>query len=175
MIEKRTKIVATVGPPSGNEAMITKLVEAGADVFRFNFSHGDYATFETWVNIIRDVATKVGKPIGILADLQGPRIRVGNLSEAGVEVTDGQEVFVGYNLFAPDVIPIDYPYLMKDIKKDSKILLVDGLIELKALEVLNDRIRCKVVHGGKIAAHKGVNIPGLLSQLNQSRRKMSVI
>ena len=160
MKDGRTKIVATIGPISGNEEMLKKLVEAGADVFRFNFSHGEYAIFEVWTNLIRKISGEIGKPLGILADLQGPRIRVGVLPDAGVDVIDGQEVFVGYNISGTDIIPIDYQYLLADIKTGSRILLVDGLIELEALEVLTDRVKCKVLQGGKILSHKGVNIPG---------------
>ncbi|MFA7309011.1 MAG: pyruvate kinase [Patescibacteria group bacterium] len=158
--QNRTKIVATIGPASASEKVLRSLVEAGMDVARFNFSHGEYDLFEGWLKILRAISVEKNQPIAVLQDLQGPRIRVGgDLPKEGVTLKDGEVVGIGYGAYRVGFVPIDYPGLLKDIGVGSRILLVDGLIELQVVSVSKTEAQAKVVIGGDIFPHKGVNIP----------------
>ncbi len=165
----RTKIVATLGPASNSEAMITELVKAGADVFRLNCAHSDHATLITVIRRVRRVARKQKRSIGILADLQGPKIRVGRFKNAEpIFLKRGAELIIDCT---PGVegepnggshirIGTIYRDLCKDVKQGERILLDDGLIELKTLRVAGDEIHTRVVHGGMLHQFKGINLPG---------------
>lgn len=165
---KRTKIVATLGPATSNEKMILELAKAGVDVFRLNCSHADHAGLTKNTKLIRKISKDLGKPIGILADLQGPKIRVGALS-APIEIKRGQSIIISTEpglVGKPPVgdetprVGTGYAGLAKDVKAGESILLDDGNLELKVESVKGTEVCCKVVHGGLLKQFKGINLPG---------------
>lgn len=162
-MKKRTKIIATLGPASSKLSVMEKLVKEGADVFRINFSHGEYSEHEVTIAKIRELETKMSRYIPILQDLQGPKIRVGMMPKGGVELIPRTTVkivarkIVGYD----QTIPTDYEHLPQDVKKGSTILMADGVYELKVLEINGDEVECRVVRGGRLTSHKGINLPGV--------------
>lgn len=159
---RRTKIVATVGPASESEQMLLALMEAGADVFRLNFSHGDHAGKARIIRRLRELSRQRRQAVAILADLQGPKIRVGHLREGALSLRTGQEVVLTTREVVGEgtVIPSDYKGLPKDVKPGDAILLDDGLLELRALAVTDEDVRCQVVVGGTLKDRKGINLPG---------------
>jgi pyruvate kinase len=158
---KRTKIVCTLGPASESIGTITKMVKAGMNVARLNFSHGTYDNHKILIENIRKVSTKTGEPVAIMQDLQGPKIRVGLLPEKGIEFEIGQKVT--FNTAVKDcengVIPIDYNDLHLFVKKNECLLLDDGKIETKIVRVSGTQIDVEVIVGGILTSHKGINIP----------------
>jgi pyruvate kinase len=160
---KRTTIVATLGPASSKLSMVEKLVSAGADVFRLNFSHGEKEAHESVVKNIRTVEKRTGRPIGILMDLQGPKIRVGEMPAGGVVVQRRRELTISTRHFVGNetMVSTTYRNLPKDVKPGDTILIDDGNIELKVLGVRGEDVRCRVESGGKIVSHKGINLPGV--------------
>ena len=158
---RRTKIVATLGPATGNESAIGALLQAGANVIRINASHGTAETRAEWIAAARRVAKSAEMPVAVLLDLQGPRIRVGDLA-APRELTAGQPV-----VFAPedqargDELPTTYDGLATDARVGSRILLNDGLLSVEVTAVDAPRVRGRVVDGGILTAHKGMNLPGV--------------
>jgi pyruvate kinase len=160
---RKTKIVATLGPVSSSPEMVHKLMQAGVDIFRLNFSHGDNAQKLELIGIIRRVSDKIGRQAGILADLQGPKIRTGKMAGEGMTLTRGQEVVITTDdvLGANGIIPTIYRSLPHDVCPGSRILLDDGLLELKVVGVDGERVRCQVVTGGLLKNNKGINLPGV--------------
>ena len=157
----RTKIVCTLGPASDNRETLRSLMEAGLSVARLNFSHGTHAQHAVTLALVRATATELGRPVAILGDLQGPRIRIGDLAEPR-RVTDGEDiVLVAGEDAAPDQFPTTYEHLCDDLKVGDRILIDDGLIELVALEVSKHDVTARVLHGGMIKSHKGMNLPGV--------------
>jgi len=158
---RRTKIVATFGPASDSETCIKNLLQAGVDVVRINMSHSDHAGCEVTVKKIRKLAAQLDKPVAILMDLCGPKIRVGAfingemLLEPGSSVTIASSQEPGQN----GRIPTQYTKLYKDVKKGERILLDDGNMELKITSVTNTDIHCNVIHGGILKDKKGINLP----------------
>jgi pyruvate kinase len=159
---RRTKIVATVGPASDSVERLSALIKAGVDVFRLNFSHGDHATKAEVIRIIRDLSDRHQHPVGILGDLQGPKIRTGLMQGGAMQLAAGQKVTVTTRavLGHDDIIPTIYQGLPKDVGAGDRILLDDGLMELKVLEVNGDEVLCVVVTGGLLKDRKGMNLPG---------------
>ena len=160
----RTKIVATVGPASGTPEGIRALIRAGVDVFRLNFSHGDHEQHAEYIRIIREAADEAGQPVGIMQDLQGPRIRTGLLrGHKAVTLKEGAEVTVRAGNFEGDAeeLAVSYDGLHSDVKPGCSILLADGMLELTVLKVEGVRVRCRVKTGGELGEHKGVNLPGV--------------
>ncbi len=157
----RTKIVCTLGPASSTRDALRGLVGAGLNVARINFSHSTHEQHAATIALIRDVAAETGRPIAILGDLQGPRIRIGELGQSR-ELPDGSDV-----VFAPegkengDEIPVTYEALADDVHDGDRILINDGLIELVVLDVSKPRVTARVVHGGQLSSHKGINLPGV--------------
>ncbi|MEO7367744.1 MAG: pyruvate kinase [Gemmatimonadaceae bacterium] len=157
----RTKIVCTIGPATSSEAGIRGLLEAGMNVARLNFSHGTHAQHAEVIETIRRVSAELEVPVALLGDLQGPRIRVGDISEP-VNVEPGQDLtLVHEGLEQASEIPITYDHLASDVHVGDRILIDDGLIELLAMEVEAPRVKVRVVHGGMIKPHKGLNLPGV--------------
>lgn len=159
---RRTKIVCTIGPASSSPEMLERLIRAGLDVARLNFSHGSHEDHRATYDKIRAAEAKVGKPVAIMQDLQGPKIRLGKI-DGTVALVEGEEItlssksdFVG----SGDRLPTTYPLLSKDVKVDEPILLADGRFELLVLSIDGDEIRCKVVVGGEVTSNKGINLPG---------------
>ena len=158
---RRTKIIATLGPASSSAEVLTRLFLAGADVFRLNFSHGTHEQHAATVALVRSTAAELGRPVAILGDLQGPRIRIGDLA-APRQVSDGEVVvLVAGEDAAPGQFPTTYEHLCDDLKVGDRILVDDGLIELVALDVGEHTVTARVLHGGMIKSHKGMNLPGV--------------
>jgi pyruvate kinase len=157
---KRTKIVCTIGPVSEKPAILQKMIKAGMNVARLNFSHGTHAWHGKVIKIIRKISKETGQPVGIIADLQGPRIRVGELPAAGVKLTPKEKVTLTTNLKnEKNKIPVTYTDLHKDLAPGNRILLDEGLLELKVLKISGRDILCEVVVGGVLTSHKGINLP----------------
>lgn len=161
--KRKTKIVATLGPASDTPETIGRLLQAGVDLFRLNFSHGDHAEKTRLIKLIRDASQRHGKQAGILADLQGPKIRTGKMVGDGMRLEKGQEVVITTAdcLGADGIIPTIYQALPQDVTVGSRILLDDGLMELKVLGVQDNQVRCMVVSGGLLKNNKGINLPGV--------------
>jgi pyruvate kinase len=158
---RRTKIVATLGPATGTEAQIGALLDAGANVVRINASHGTAETRGEWIAAVRRVADAKGLPVAVLLDLQGPRIRVGDLPVPR-ELTAGQTiVFAPEDVARGDELPTTYAGLATDARVGSRILLNDGLLSVEVTGVDGARVRGRVVDGGMLTAHKGMNLPGV--------------
>ena len=160
------KIVATLGPSSSDEAVLVEMVKAGMDVCRLNFSHGSHEDHGKKIKLIRKISKDLGKPISILMDLQGPKLRIGTLPEDVLNLESGQEVALSsredpQNLPEGVVfIPFDVPKLHEVLVPGNHILLDDGQLEFEVLRLDGDNIFAKVLLGGILKSHKGVNLPG---------------
>ena len=158
-----TKIIATVGPASHNPDVIKGLIEAGANVFRINCSHSDFATREKVIKTIRRFASKLKKEIGVLLDLQGPKIRVGKLDGGAIFLKDNKKIV----LTALDIVGtsetvhiVNFHELINSLKPTQRVLLDDGLIELKVLRTIDaSNLQCMIIYGGILKDGKGVNCP----------------
>lgn len=165
-MEQKTKIICTIGPSSWSSEKIEELVDAGMNVARLNFSHGTHEEKLEAIKKIKKIRRETGKNIGILQDLGGPKIRTGNLPEAGIDLPDGTTVrLLSGEDFLPGKeiieIPVSYTNLLEDIPEKSRILLDDGLLEFKVEKIIEPFLECRVIHGGILKTHKGVNFPGL--------------
>jgi pyruvate kinase len=158
---RRVKILATLGPASSDEAMIRKLHEAGADVFRINMSHADHDLMRELVRRIRSVETQVGRPIGILADLQGPKLRVGKFAEGKVDLQAGDEITLDDNPEPGDRnrVYLPHPEILEAVQVGHRLLIDDGRLELVCVETDRRSLRCRVVAGTRISDRKGVSLP----------------
>ncbi|MEO9614180.1 MAG: pyruvate kinase [Nitratireductor sp.] len=158
---RKVRILATLGPASSEEAMIRKLYEAGADVFRINMSHADHPLMRTLVERIRTVEKAVGRPIGILADLQGPKLRVGKFADGAVELEVGQTFTFDDNPEPGDSsrVELPHPEILHSVKKGDRLLIDDGRLQLKAVGTTGTAIKAEVVAGTKISDRKGVSLP----------------
>ncbi len=161
--KRRTKIVATLGPASSDPVTIGRLVEAGVDVFRLNFSHGEHATHRAACEAIRAESAAVGRHVAVLADLCGPKIRCGRFREGKIELGQGESVHVTTRDVSgePGLIPTVYDALPGDVRTGDRILLDDGNLELAVESVEGTEVRCRVVHGGTLSDKKGINLPGV--------------
>jgi pyruvate kinase len=158
---RKVKILATLGPASAEEAMIRKLFEAGADVFRINMSHTDHALLNTLVGRIRAVEAALGRPIGILADLQGPKLRVGRFTQGRETLSVGQRFTLDGDP-APGTnerVNLPHPEILRSVEPGHRLLIDDGKMELKALEADGRSIVCEVKVGTVISDRKGVSLP----------------
>ncbi|MCF7646194.1 pyruvate kinase [Bacillus subtilis] len=158
---RKVKILATLGPASSEEAVIEKLFEAGADVFRINMSHADHDLMRELVRRIRNVERKLGRPIGILADLQGPKLRVGKFKDGKVELTPGQTFTLDDNETPGDEtrVFLPHPEILQAVQAGDRLLIDDGRLALQAEATDGKSIRCKVISGTKISDRKGVSLP----------------
>lgn len=166
---KYTKIVCTLGPSSDSITEITNLVQAGMNVARLNFSHGSYEHHTKLINNIRKIEKITGKRIGILQDLQGPKIRLGILPEEGIKIKKNEIVILTANKISAKNtkdtnahfvrIPIQYKNLVKDVKTNDLILIGDGMIEIKVLKIVKDKIFCKTKIPGILKSNQGINVP----------------
>jgi len=164
MFGKRTKIVATLGPASSSTEVIEKLIHAGTNVFRLNFSHGAHEGHLQVIQAIRKAAENTGAYVAILGDLCGPKIRVGRFTEGPVELKPGDKFFLSENPDEPGTtrgIGTSYPHLTKDIKPGNVVLLDDGNISLRAFAVNGDCVDFEVLDGGVLKDKKGLNMPGI--------------
>ena len=158
---RKTKIIATVGPASYSGDEIEGLIRAGANVLRLNLSHGGLDTHAEVVKTIRAVSRKLNTPAAILLNLQGPKIRVGDLSNGPIELKPGQRISISAEPQDPTVITTTYKDLPRDVKPGDKILFDDGLIEARVTGISGPVVECEVVYGGLLKAHKGINLPGV--------------
>jgi pyruvate kinase len=158
---RKVKILATLGPASSSEEMIRKLFEAGADVFRINMSHADHGLMRELVRRIRSVETEVGRPIGILADLQGPKLRVGKFANGKETLEVGQTFTLDDNPDLGDAsrAHLPHPEILASVLPGHRLLIDDGKLELKAIACDGKSIVCTVVAGNKISDRKGVSLP----------------
>lgn len=165
--DRRAKIVATVGPASAAPFMLRTLFNKGVDTFRLNFSHGDHATHLSVIRAIRTLEEEVGTPIGILQDLQGPKIRIGRLSN-GPRVLDRHErvsLLPITETSDQSALPLPHPEIFAAIRPGHRLFVDDGRLRLKVIETAADRIEAEVVEGGKISDRKGVNLPDTILDL----------
>jgi pyruvate kinase len=158
---RRTKIVCTIGPASGSENILRRMIQAGMNVVRLNFSHGDHAFHASIIRTIRRTARRLGQPVAILQDLQGPKVRVGAIAGGRAMLRTGRRITLTSRKLLGDseIVSVDYPRLSRAVKKGDPIFLGDGEIELQALRVGADTVECRVVVGGTLAAHKGIHLP----------------
>ncbi len=157
---RRTKIVCTIGPATDSADGIRQLIEAGMDVARLNFSHGDREAHRRTIRLIRKISQETGREVGILQDLGGPKIRLGILSEDEVQLSTGDRVDLrpGESGGAGS-LPVMYAGLLDEVNPGDHILLSDGRVELLVLEKKRDRLVSRVLVGGVIQSRKGVNLP----------------
>ena len=174
---RNVKIVATLGPASNDYEMIRKLVEAGADVFRLNMSHGDHAEIKVRHEIIRKVEKDLNSPIGILADLQGPKLRVGVFAnDGGEELIPGADFRLDLDDAAGDVNRVQLPHkeIFDALEPGAHLLVNDGKIKLRVKDCGATFADCEVIVGGQISNRKGVNVPDVvlpLAALSEKDRK----
>jgi pyruvate kinase len=163
LIYRRTRIVATLGPASRDSETIERLIDGGVNVFRLNMSHGDQAGHRETYMRVREAAGKLNKPVAVMADLSGPKIRVGAFEGGFVELKGGEEVIVTTRDVTgkPGLIPSRYGALANDVEIGSRILLDDGNLELRVQSIDGSDIRCLVITGGALSDHKGMNLPGV--------------
>ena len=157
----RTKIVGTIGPASRSPEMLEKMIEAGLDVARINFSHGNHAMHAETIERIRTASVKVGKPVAILGDLQGPKLRVGQMEGEGVTLIPGQRVTLttDKSVSKGDLIPVQYKGLPQAVEPGDRILLDDGLLEMVVHETTETTVTAEIVIGGVLKSNKGLNLP----------------
>ncbi|MGD1931332.1 MAG: pyruvate kinase [Leptolyngbyaceae cyanobacterium] len=163
-----TKIVATIGPASSSRDTLLKMVKAGMNVARLNFSHGSYEDHTRMIQLLRAVSSELNTPITLLQDLQGPKIRVGQLADGAMELVDGETITLvplGAAANQTDGVEIDYPYLADEAQPGMMVLLDDGLLELKIETVEPPKVICRIVQGGLLKSRKGVNLPDLSLKL----------
>jgi pyruvate kinase len=173
-VTANAKIVATIGPASRSYETIRDIIEAGARVIRLNFSHGSAEEHQKTVDWARKASEELDTPIAIFQDLQGPKIRVGNLEGGDFTVMRGEELRISTEPCAGtrELISIDYPYLHEEVKTGDRILINDGLISLEVSRVEGTIIHTAVLDGGIIQARKGVNLPDIaLRHLSSYTRK----
>ncbi|WP_447978505.1 pyruvate kinase [Candidatus Nitrospira bockiana] len=164
---RKAKIVCTIGPASRSPEILDRLIESGMDAARLNFSHGTRESHAQAIQAVREAAARQRAPVAIIQDLQGPRIRVGTLPSGSLAILPGQVVrLVGEGSPSSSserdgmVIPVTYPSLAEDVRPGARILIDDGLIELTADRIVDHAVCCRVITGGTIGSHKGINLPG---------------
>ncbi|HPT87020.1 MAG TPA: pyruvate kinase [Bacillota bacterium] len=161
---KKTKIICTLGPASSSVAVLEKLINAGMNIARLNFSHGTYAEHAERIRLVREAAAKTKQPVGILADIQGPKIRTGLLPNEPLMMNKGDRFFLSADPAKeglPGYIYVKYPTLNEDVQVGRNIFLADGMIGMKILEKRPEGILCEVTSGGELTSKKGVTFPGV--------------
>jgi pyruvate kinase len=161
---RRTKIVATVGPASRSPETLERLVDAGVNVFRLNFSHGTHDEHLTVVKAVREIAARRRRPVALLQDLSGPKIRTGKVKGDAVQLVKGARIEITTDPSiegTAELISTTYAALPQDVTAGDQILLDDGNLELRVLGVSGNRVLCEVADGGPLKSHKGMNLPGV--------------
>ena len=164
-MERKAKIVATIGPASQDEAVLERLILAGVNVARLNFSHGTHEEHAEHIAIIRRISEKLNTSVGILQDLQGPKIRVGELP-APLQLSEGEIVHLYATETTPpsgneQKIPVDFRQLFDSVRTSDRLLLDDGRLTLEVVSVKERTLAARVVVGGPLSSHKGINLPGV--------------
>ena len=168
---RRTKIVATIGPASANPETLAALIAAGMDGARLNLSHGTREDHARSAQLVREAEAASGRPIALIADLQGPKLRVGDL-DADIELADGDSVVIaGEDAAHADDLPVSPAVLGSVLQPGNDVLIDDGLVKLRVVKVERGRARCDVLVGGVVSAHKGVNLPGVPLPIPSITRK----
>lgn len=160
----RTKIVATIGPATDGPEQIAKMIEAGMNVARLNFSHGSHQDHARYISMVRQEARKAGQPVALLQDLQGPKIRTGLLKDdQPVMLEDGQQLVITTEPTLGDAqrISTNYTHLPLDVAPGDRILLSDGLIEMRVVKKSQTEVTCIVIHGDELRSRQGINLPGV--------------
>lgn len=177
MPANKTKIVCTIGPVSQSIPVLEEMIRSGMDVARVNFSHGDFEGHKEVIDNIRAAAGNTGKRVAILADLPGPKIRIGDLASEPIELLQGQPFVVhcGQDCLGDRTCAaISLSNLASAVSPGDRLFLNDGLLQLEVVQVAGDDIRCRVISGGELRSHKGVNIPGVnlgISAITEYDRK----
>jgi pyruvate kinase len=169
-LSRRTKIVATIGPSSSDADRLAELVAAGVDAARLNFSHGNHEEHAARARTVRDVQREAGRPLALIADLQGPKLRIGDLPEP-VTLTRGQEIFVTGENVTDGELQVLPAVIGQVLEPGHDVLIDDGLVRLRVEEVDQGRARCNVLVGGRVTSHKGVNLPGVPIPIPSLTRK----
>lgn len=161
---RRTKVIATLGPASSTPEMILQLFQAGADVFRLNFSHGAHEDHAARIEMIRAVEKRTGRPIGILADVQGPKLRVGTFQSGRVQLQTGSQFTLDMNRAPGDTrrVCLPHPEIINAAEIGATLLLDDGKLRLRVLRKREDHLLTEVVTGGVLSDRKGVNVPDVV-------------
>jgi pyruvate kinase len=159
----KTKIVCTVGPASDSPEVMRQMMRAGMDIARLNFSHGDFSAHKRVIENLREAARAVGRPVTIMADLPGPKIRVGELAEDSVELVHGD----AFTLTTEEIVGtrqrvfVSFPRLPSVVKSGDSLFLNDGIIQLEVVRVAGSDVECRVLVGGELRSRKGLNLPGI--------------
>ncbi|PSF34549.1 pyruvate kinase [Aphanothece hegewaldii CCALA 016] len=173
-LTKRTKIVVTIGPASRSPEVMKKMVSSGMNVARLNFSHGSYDDHAQTIAMLRQVSQDLNHPITLLQDLQGPKIRVGQLSTGEITLIEGDYLTLvpieDYH-DQPHTVSIDYPFLAEEATVGTQILLDDGLLELCVEDIQGTAVKCQIIDGGILKSRKGVNLPSLNLRLPSMTEK----
>ena len=159
-LPRRTKIVATLGPASATPEYVLGLARAGMDAARLNFSHGTHEQHAEYAKLVREAQEEVGRPIALIADLQGPKLRIGELAQP-ITLDDGDEIVVTGDGERDGELPVRPAVVGQVLQPGHDVLIDDGLVRLRVEAVEQGRARCAVVVGGVVASHKGVNVPGV--------------
>jgi pyruvate kinase len=160
-VRRRTKIVATIGPVTTTHDAIRALIDAGVDAIRLNLSHGTHHDHAARARTVREVQAEIGKPLALIADLQGPKLRIGDLPAPRVLLKDEEVYVVGEQSSIDSEIPVAPAVIGEVLRPGHDVLIDDGLVRLAVEEVEHGRARCRVVVGGEVKSHKGVNLPGV--------------
>jgi pyruvate kinase len=168
---RRTKIVATIGPVSSTHDQVRALVDAGVDAIRLNLSHGDHEGHAERVRVVREVQDECGKPLALIADLQGPKLRIGDLPAPRTLLKDEEVIVVGEQSSSDGELPVAPAVIGEVLRPGHDVLIDDGLVRLSVQEVQHGRARCRVVVGGEVKSHKGVNLPGVPVPIPSLTRK----
>ncbi len=178
-LKTKAKIICTMGPAVASTTKVVNMVRAGANAFRLNMSHGSYSTHEAFITYIRAAEEKLGVHLPIIADLQGPKIRVADFGPdiPSLTLSNGREVRLAdisvvrskKLKISDELVPVQYPTLASDVKKGDELLLDDGLLKLQVKSITKDVVTCVVIHGGMLKPRKGINLP----QTNVSQPSMT--
>jgi pyruvate kinase len=170
---RNTKIVATLGPASSDPAMIRQLFDAGVDVFRLNFSHGSHADHKLRFDAIRQIEADVGRPVGILMDLQGPKLRLGKIVDGKLALTTGQKIRLDLDPTPGDInrVPLLHPEIFAAIRPGDDLLIDDGKVRLRVLSCTKNDAEVQALNAGVISDRKGVNVPGAILPMSAMTAK----
>ncbi|HUJ77270.1 MAG TPA: pyruvate kinase, partial [bacterium] len=162
-LETRAKVVCTLGPSSNSLETIRRMMLAGMNVTRHNFSHGTHADHRHLIETVRQAARQTGRIVAIMADLQGPKIRVGRFKDGQVQLDPGARFTITCREVegTPAIVSTTYRELPRDVRRGDTVLLDDGLIQLRVTRVEDQDIQCEVVTGGVLSNNKGINLPGV--------------
>src|SRR3954471_3970443 len=161
IVRRRTKIVATIGPVSSNHDTMRALVDAGVDAVRLNLSHGTQDDHAASARMVREVQDEAGRPLALIADLQGPKLRIGDLPAPRILLKDEEILVVGEQVAVDGELPVAPAVIGEVLRPGHDVLIDDGLVRLTVQNVEQGKAVCRVIVGGEVKSHKGVNLPGV--------------